>query len=237
MATFLAWSKQVLSQKLQLSIRYLQSVASYLNGHEKLTREDFTSSHRSLIFIMALLSGRTTNIFDFSTFKQAQTETLCAEEKPPRLVSGSYFAKAKRNSQLLFDSRKGTWNPFFPPAEGRGGPCQQLCQVPAAPSSSMGHIHTTPPPAEPFPPGDTAQPLICLINSLCWKQYPLTQLLGKQQLADVEIKKGFFNFLRFPEQSMECVSWFLFPPPSKQIPITSSFSCQLALHQTANLCV
>lgn len=96
-------------------------------------------------------------------FKQAQTEALYAEEKSPCIVLGTYFAKAKTNSQLFLDSRKGTWSPFSPPAEGRGGPSQQLRQLPAVPVRPEPGTFTPHPAAGHFPPSDTAQPLVCLM--------------------------------------------------------------------------
>lgn len=106
--------------------------------------------------MIVLLPERIINIFDSVMFKQAQTETLYAEEKSPCIVLGTRFAKVKTNSQLLLDSRKGRWNPLLPPAEGRGGPCQQLCQVPAVPVGTGPAWGTS-----------TPQPLQVTQHSLC----------------------------------------------------------------------
>lgn len=77
-------------------------------------------------------------------FKQAQTEALYAEEKSPSIILGTYFAKAKTNSQLFLDSRKGG-EPFLSSCRGQGRPFPAAPPAPCrAPASGAGHIHTTP---------------------------------------------------------------------------------------------
>lgn len=113
--------------------------------------------------MIVLLSKIIINIFDFSMFKQAQTEALYAEEKSHCIVLGTYFAKAKTNSQLFLDSRRarGALSSLLQRA-GAALPSSSASSLPCPCVRSRARSHHTPA-AEHFPPSDTAQPLGCLM--------------------------------------------------------------------------